>query len=145
MKTLREKQRDADRLAEAEKLEAIEEQERLEAAIEAEQCAFVDAADAIAALLLGDLDAEVALNELFYELGQIRNQPVFYSEALIDGLRMLANMALTSHHSPEQSSLLLMMLEVMAAHDPTSDAGPGSGQIERQAKESREALDESDS
>ena len=147
MKTWQEKQRDAARLAEAERIAEEEEREQLEFAIEAEQCAFVDAADAIASVLLDHgIDTAAVLSDVDEELSKVLRSKTFFASSFIWGLWLVLDNARSHAASdPSQKHILLVMLEAMAAHDPTRDAGPGSGQIERQAKECREALDESDS
>ena len=147
MKTLWEKQRDAARLAEAERIAEEEERERLEAAIEDEQCAFVGAADAIASVLLNHvIDDAAALRDVDKELSKVLRSKTFFPTSFVWGLWLVLDEA-RSHDvdDPSQRHILLVILEAMAAHDPTRDAGPGSGQIERQAKECREALSKSDS
>ena len=143
MKTWQEKQRDAARLAEAERIAEEKEQEELESAIEAEQCAFVEAGDAIASYLLGYLEIGAAVKDFVENFDKIQD-PVFFSKSFIEGLRFVFETRPTLRGAATNPALLII-LEAMAAHDPTRDAGPGSGQIERQAKECREALSKSDS
>ena len=141
MKTWQEKQRDAARLAEAERIAEEEERERLEFAIEAEQGIFCCAADAIHSALIEH-------NGLFWpwlqdakdSIEEIAKSPVYYGESLINGLDLLVSSFSEKQHSKESTKLaMLIVLESMAANDPTAD-DPGLGQIEQQAKEARELL-----